>query len=414
MNPAKGLGARRNAEGIGRSPFARPDRKAPWHGGDSVWPAVPYRFANGFWTSEFGPGDFPAPPNAGAGDAADLLERMRHGAPLEELARRLPGAGGAAKSAGGAFRTIPLPAAFGPHALMRLAGLSGGRYVLWSWNPTGRAKVQYDFARCHAYAPSLASRRRARKDATANRHHKACLRAWHLLLEMGGDIVAQDAPLTPNLAAPQPMDAVEPSGTFALSWREKAAWRDFLLTAENAMDVLDDAARLLDRALEKAPAERPGARRAFADARLLRHIVRVARFEAGEAFRVASRLDPAVFDDDATTHGIRPVPWIERGRDPDGIRTTAARPRDEQRARTVLAARRQMLDRYRGTPFGEQVALNEVQTFEPTTRPRIDLSGLPGSGGSGRSPSESNGPRPTSPPPRPGGGSSGSGPSSGG
>ena len=33
----------------------------------------------------------------------------------------------------------------------RLAGMTGGRYVLWSWNPGGRSMVDYDYARCDLF-----------------------------------------------------------------------------------------------------------------------------------------------------------------------------------------------------------------------------------------------------------------------
>ena len=59
----------------------------------------------------------------------------------------------------------PLPSSFGPYALSRAAAETGGRYVLWSWNRTGRTTLLYDDVRCDLLAPDLRDRETIRADA---------------------------------------------------------------------------------------------------------------------------------------------------------------------------------------------------------------------------------------------------------
>jgi len=78
-----------------------------------------------------------------------------------------------------------------------------------------------------------------------------------------------------------------------------------------------------------------------------------------------------------------------------------------ERGQPLVEERKALLERFRGTPQGELLAMNEIQTAQPTHWERVDR--VPGTG---RSPSESaDTPKPT--PRTPGGGSGGGGPSTG-
>ncbi len=120
------------------------------------------------------------------------------------------------------------------------------------------------------------------------------------------------------------------------------------------------------------------------------------------------------WDDEETHPGIRPTPWIQRGDDPDAIRTTDAHVFDPALGARVREARSEHLRRFRGTPFGTQVAANSVETWVASKGRKIKPSKtLPPP--NGRTPAESEGdPPPVTPRPPSGPGSSGGGPSTGG
>jgi len=145
---------------IGRNPFGESERNAPWHGGDTAYPHVPAYFGGACWVSEFSVTD-----DSGEDDPRleDLSERLR-----KSLERAKIRAG-----------DHPLPSAYGPYGLMRLAAVTGGRYVLWSWNPSGRTNVRYDYRRCDRLPPDLRPRRTIRADAARRRLARALLDAWH-------------------------------------------------------------------------------------------------------------------------------------------------------------------------------------------------------------------------------------------
>lgn len=382
--------------GIGRDPFGPGEPLEPWHGGDTTHPGRPYRWAAPWWKSEFSPGDLEP---SGAGTRA----------PLEELARRLPGfagGGGAAPEPGAAFRRVPLPSAFGPYGLMRAAATSGGRYVLWSWNPAGRAGVTYDYGRCNLFAPDLRARDAVRGSLSRDPCASACVEGWHALLEVEGALLEQTAPLTRSFGA-QALEVTRPLEALRLTWTRKAERDAFVKAADDLRAALDQAARALDQGLAR---EADAAPRHAADARLFRHVVEVARFEVGEA-QAAARAVPAADFEEGAAVTLREEPWIRPGRDPERIETTTALPLDAAAAERVRAARAEHLRRFAGTPFGEEVALNPVLTFRAE---RVDLQPLTGLlPGSGRSPGESKGaPKvPTPPAPRPGAGSGGGAPS---
>jgi len=100
---------------------------------------------------------------------------------------------------------------------------------------------------------------------------------------------------------------------------------------------------------------------------------------------------------------------VRRGRDPKKVRKyEQVTPRDIDAGMAIIEERRELLERFRGTPFGEQLAMNTVDTCRPVAWEETDT--VPDTG---RSPSESTDlPKPTPPPP--GGGSGPSGPATGG
>ena len=141
-----------------------------------------------------------------------------------------------------------------------------------------------------------------------------------------------------------------------------------------------------------------------ADVELFRHTLLVHRFTIGEAFLTAQTLDESAFDRDRGAAFLRPYTWISSGRDPEKIKTNKnAILRDPRWGLRVRSDRRRMLERYRGTPFGELVARNSVRT--------VLASWMPYGRGSGGNPSR-NTPATSSAPPRPptqGGSSGGTG-----
>jgi len=118
---------------VGRNPFLRGERGVPWHGGDTAFPHWPLRLVLNVWATEF-PAQLPAPRSWD--DARDRYARPKRrdgggrdarGVP-EDLRERL----GPDETDPEALQQywFPLPSGFGPYGLMRLAGETGGRYVL--------------------------------------------------------------------------------------------------------------------------------------------------------------------------------------------------------------------------------------------------------------------------------------------
>jgi hypothetical protein len=175
--------------------------------------------------------------------------------------------------------------------------------------------------------------------------------------------------------------------------------------------ALDEAGRILDRALS-APKRKTGpARRWRADAELFRHIIAAYRFELGEARAAAQEIRESDWDDDKTCPGIADEIWIPRGSDPARVRKADHRGAwQPERGKKIAEARRGFLRRYAGTPFGEIVARNEVVTYRMKRYIKVEHfdEGPPDAG----TPSESAARK--SPTPRAGpGSSSGGGASSG-
>jgi hypothetical protein len=361
---------------IGRSPFARSSRETPWHGGDGAWPAHPGYWNGQPWKSDFVPRSQPTV-------REDLRERL-----------------GAAAFDAAVTRPHALPSTFGPWGLTRAAGVTGGRYVLWSWNPLGRSDVTYDWAKCDLFSPDLRPRDQIRADATRRALPRAIAAAWDVVASDRVGVAGVRAPVTPEFA-PQEMVRVPGGRGVGMAWSNRPQLRAYLSMAPEALRAIEEAEAELTRAIDRVPAT-PDAvdMRYLADAHLFRHVLRVQRFSLGEALAVARTIPDEWFRDDGSWVTLQPVTWIEdvpHASTADGDFGALA---DPARGRAVAADRGAMLQRYGGTPYGETVARNRVYVWRA-------IIVQPGSAQSKatRSPAEST---PTPPAPTPGG-SSGSG-----
>jgi len=376
-------------EGISRSPFS--DGEAPWHGGDTAFPHQPFRYALR-WQTVFPAERRPAPSwpgdgetreggrRAGGGEEEDLRERLS--SVQEEAPRRY---------------WFPLPSGFGPYGLMRAAGESGGRYVLWSWNPEGRSDVTYDYARCDLFAPDLRDRRAILADRRPLA--AALLRAWHAVANDRVRVASVTPPLRPDGRTPLEMAEAPSGGFLEEQWEDRGSHERFLAVVPRTIEAIDGAVGLLEGALAHAgPAADAVERRLRADADLFRHTLLVHRFQLEEALAAARPLPRDAWEDRRLVPGLEPR-WFLAGERVDEA------PWDGAAALRLRADRERMLRTYASTPFGETVRRNSVHTFRvawrPTARGDPAARGTPAesAGGSG---------------PVTGGGSTGGGPTSGG
>ncbi len=411
--------------GIGRSPFGKPVPDAPWHGGDSAYPPLPYRFHEMFWQTEFQKPSKSSP-------LKDVLEKLGGNKggpgspgvpgmeapvpdepePPEDLGDRL-GPSGFLALAEDAIRRYPIPSGYGPYGLMRLAAVTGGRYALWSWNPGGRTRVTYDYARCNLFGPDLRSRDRMLSEIAANPLPAATMEAWHALLATDG-LVSQTPPLDDDLKTPRTIDDVYGNSEFRLTWDNHSDWKLMRRALVRAVSVVTAARKRLEPVI--AAAAEPGndlERRRLADARLFEFTIRVLEFELNEL--------------DLATKDVKPELWrtTPKGKIPGacsnnfilgsgnpladfiGLSTLGddEKALDSAAGERIARARKEHIERYRGTPFGAQVELADVSTFRVVEWEK----GKPFSRGG--TPSESGGtkPGPNTPTPPPGTGSSGGG-----
>jgi hypothetical protein len=300
---------------------------------------------------------------------------------------------------------FPLPSGFGPYGLMRAAAESGGRYVLWSWNPEGRSDVAYDYGRCNHFAPDLRDRGSIRKEARPLA--AALAKAWHRVTGDGVRVASVTAPLGDDGRTPAEMVEAPGAGHVDESWDDRGAYEGFLHVVPRTMEALDDAIEGLERALLVAgPASDDAVDRRYrADADLFRHTLQVHRFQLAEALAAARTLPAGAWKDPDLVPGVDPEWWVYGGTDGDRILET---PWDPAAAARLRADRERMLATYRGTPFGEMVRRNSIHTFRLGWRPVA--SGDPSSRGT---PADSSGdPGPATP--RGGGSSGAGGPTSGG
>jgi hypothetical protein len=411
--------------GIGRSPFGKPVADAPWHGGDAAYPPVPYRFHEFLWRTEFQKPArqvvLGAPPDVAPGGMDEPVEPPGDdpamGEPAEEpetpedLGARLglPSLADLADSA----RTYPIPSGFGPYGLMRLAAVTGGRYVLWSWNPGGRARVTYDYGRCNLFGPDLRARERILLEIRTDPLAAATLAAWHALLAADG-VVEQTPPLEKDGRTARAIDDVHASTDFSFIWPNLSQWKQFRKSLARSQTPVATARRLLETALSsQKEADGDVGRRRQADALLLLFTVQVLEFELNEL--------------DLATRDVKPDLWrtTPKGKTPgvgsrDFIRGAAnpleelgfeigsamdAPALDPAAGDRITKARKQHLERFRGTPFAAQVELADISTYRVV---EWEEGKAPTRGGS---PSESGGVKPGAglPSPPPGAGSTGGG-----
>ncbi|MHC5010803.1 MAG: hypothetical protein ACYTG6_07615 [Planctomycetota bacterium] len=401
QDPAK---QERYDETIGRRPFGPFDRNAPWHGGETAWPHLPYRWSGDYWETTFAPSAL----GFGGIDPGSLASP----ADLEDLLERLGREPGTFASTSG--RKTALPSAYGPYGLMRAAAESGGRYVLWSWNPEHRASLEYDYARCNLFGPDLRSRSEIREHVRRSTLARALLEAWHAVGSKFNALAEHTAPLDRRGTRPQSIDLLErPAATLHTMWMDRNMHKEFLRKAKHWRDAAASGVERLTQALERADELRDGADRRYeADALLFRHILQVLHFELSEAVAAAETVPEDAWKNEDAYPGIRQEPWVVPGDDPEAIRTTDARVFDAGLGARLVEARREHLRRFRGTPFGVQVAANSVATWVLTKGAKIEPSTVPLQP-TGRTPGESDGTPPPPSPRPPGGGSSGGGPSTG-
>jgi len=410
--------------GIGRSPFGKPAADAPWHGGDSAYPALPYRFSEFLWMTEFqkpsrstilvlppggarGAMDDSEPPEPGADEGKGGPDAEEPESP-EDLGARM-GLPSLAEMEE-ASRTYPIPSGFGPYGLMRLCAVTGGRYVLWSWNPGGRARVTYDYGRCDLFGADLRSRERILPEVSTDPLAAATLAAWHALLSADG-IVDQTPPLEKDGKTARAIDDARVGSDFRWTWDHLSDWKLLRKAIARSLPAVKAARQLLETALGQGKeAESDVDRRRQADARLLLFTAKVLEFELNEL--------------DLATRDVKPDLWrtTPKGKTPgagsrDFIRGKANildelgigfasgaddSALDAAAGERLRVARKEHLERFKGTPFGAQIELADISTYRVV---EYEIGRPPTRGGS---PSESGGGKPA-PPTSPGGGSGGGG-----
>jgi hypothetical protein len=330
---------RRNADGtstlydtrVGRSPLAEEAdaTEPPWHGPETAVPLAPARFGDHF-------------------DGRLFTHRDEVDPETGEPVRRT--------------YSHAYPSGWGPWSLMRLAAVTGGRYVTWSTRPSGEA-VRYDGSRLDLHAPDL----RARVDvlaAAAKRPLRAALvRVWGETTDATSAVFGSTPPVRSDLKSPirmgEPTSRLRPPRL--LYEREDHA--RFLDQCPKLIRLLDGAIRRIDAAIARASRPRDdAARRDLADARLLRHVLLCERFAWGEALSRGRRLMPRPWRDDGMVPKIDWVTWVRSvgGRE----RIDEVQLVDEKRAAALLADRRFLLETYAGTPWGEMVRRNRISTYE--------------------------------------------------
>jgi len=351
---ARGGGERYDPR-IGRDPFGTCRPESPWHGGDTAYPHLPAHMAGAPWRTEFMSGelaeDYRMPafdPDTPLEGMEDLRERLRQDLPPSQ----------------GESGAHPLPSSFGPYGLMRLAALTGGRYVLWSWNPSGRSSVRYDYGHCDRFPPDLRPRSAILAELARRPLARAMLDAWHGIADRRVGLARITPPVAKDRVSPREMAETRSDCSLCMSWQDEAQYRKFLRDIVRVLDALDECIGTLDAAIERA-SERPddGDLRLLADAHLFRHMLVVQRFSLGEAAEVAKHIPSDAWDHPDLYPALFCDEFLLRGSDPAKVIPRTERIFDREQAERVTEDRKFMLQRYRGTPFGETVARNEVVTY---------------------------------------------------
>ncbi len=360
-------------EGVGRAPFGPFSPDAPLRSGDTAWTHLPFYWNGAYWCTTFAVQLATLPPKkkddygrkerrgGEAGDAEDLRERT-------------------AEVSATALQTYwyPLPSSFGPYALSRAAAETGGRYVLWSWNRTGRTTLLYDDVRCDLFAPDLRDRETIRADAMKRPLPRAIIKAWWEIANRDV-MVARATPPLSSQGKPQETQEPPPDAFLAYGWSTPADRTMMIARARVAIPALDRAIAVLDAALKTSGASSdPVDRRYAADADLLRHTLLVHRFTIGEALIVAENDVPAdAWKDPKLQPGLSPSIAVLGGDTPaTAVIPDGAPIRNRPLCERVRDDRRRVLEKYAGTPFGALVGKNRVSTLVFTKTPYGN--GVPG------------------------------------
>jgi hypothetical protein len=181
------------------------------------------------------------------------------------------------------------------------------------------------------------------------------------------------------------------------------------VTTREAEAVAQALARLEDVFAQGVKPATDVEQRFEAEALLFRHALRCAHFHLTESIEAAKEIPRRAWKEKEQDPGIGHRFWIQQGRDPEQVKVyEGVTPYDPGTGRKILEERKVLLERFRGTPLGEELAMNRVSSFEPNWWEIAEK--VPGTG---RSPSQSTDtPKPTPKPP--GAGSGGGGPSTGG
>lgn len=337
---------------IGRNPFGSNEPHAPWHGGETAYPHYPSYLHGVGWQCEFGVADDE--------DGPPSMTGVR-GRVLEDLEERLRQKGATAPEASASY---PLPSAFGPYGLMRLAAETGGRYVLWSWNPRGRSDVTYQYDRCNLFAPDLRARHAIRADIVRRPLARALLKAWQVVADRRVAVAAISPPLEEDARTPREMRSVRQQRCTCFAFEDRTALMTFLRDTPVVLAGLDRALGILDRRLGHTPGREDEVdRRLLADAHLFRHMLAIQRFSLGEVYAIAKRIRRDAWDRPDRTPCIWYEGYILRGSDPEHVVPRSTWVNDPVRGEALAAERRFLLRRYAGTPFAELASRNEVQCY---------------------------------------------------
>ena len=451
-----------SAEGVGRNPFGEPDPKAPWRGGDTAYPMMPYEFGTSAdWDTRLSrrassldylteqtpdprvdPDGFyewvgrrVVPPDREKASAAYRAWLARVGNPPDKFRSRpayekwqkaLDASAPTATAAvaptscpsllsveqwmADSWQERPVPSSFGPYGWMRAAGATGGSYVLWGWGKGGTVPYKYDYTKCNGLPPDLRARPEVLADALKRPLAVALTAAWVVLAEPGiTSAINRTSPIVNGAPAVMEHDfGVLFSPIYKTPAERDRAVDDATKTASR----IDRVRSALAQALEKAHDPKDDVeRRLKADAELFLHGLETVHFHLSELIACLTRIPPSAWKlESGRQPGVQRVDWICAGT--DDVEPTAPRlaAYDRDAGEKIAAARKAFLARYKGTPMGAIAARNPVSTYRPDiwSDPHVSGGYTPPPAGSGSSRGGG-----TSTPPPADGSSGASGPTTG-
>lgn len=444
-----------SVEGVGRSPFGDPDPKAPWRGGDTAYPMLPYEFGTSAdWDlrasrrlTQFGerfvetpdprvdPDGFdewarrrvtppdrekaPGPYRAWLAKVGAPPDRFRESEAYQKWLRRFQESAPAAPSGsdpagcttgftldqliGTSWAEVPVPSSFGPYGWMRAAGATGGAYVLWGWSKGKSLPYKYDYSKCNGLPPDLRARGEVLADALRRPLAVALTAAWTALAQGPDECVDR----TPPIAKGAPASIEHLYGVlFDPIFRTPEERDRGVAEAQRDARVLDGVRTVFAAAVEKAGEPKDDVdRRLRADADLFLHGLETVRFHVGEWAACASRIPPSGWKmERGRFPSITRVDWVCAHPDDVPPAPPWLKAFDPVAGDRVAAARKAFLERYKGTPVASIVARNPISTYRADVwqDPKITGTAYP-TGGSG----SSRGGGTTTPPPPPSDGSTG-------